>query len=87
MVSHPHRSKRRAAKAAAPVDQVASAAPTLERSYGIRVEIDRGDGWRMRQEGYLVIGYDDVLARFEGYCLQYPHRLFIDGALVREWKP
>jgi hypothetical protein len=30
MVSHPHRSKRWAANAAAPVDQVASAAPTSE---------------------------------------------------------
>lgn len=48
----------------------------------IRIEIDRGYGWQIRQEGDLDMPVAEMIATLPAYTIQYPHRLFVDGALV-----
>jgi hypothetical protein len=50
----------------------------------IRIELDRGEGWSLRQEGEFDITADDLTAQLPGYCSQYPHRAFLDGRLIAE---
>lgn len=48
----------------------------------VRIEVDRGNGWQVRQEGELAISAADLAAALPGYTIQYPHRAFIGGALI-----
>lgn len=50
----------------------------------VRVEMDRGNGWEVRQEGEIAVTAEDLANMLPGYAIQYPHRAFIDGALVVE---
>jgi hypothetical protein len=48
----------------------------------IRIEMDRGNGWEVRQEGAADVTADDLVSRAIGYSISYPHRFFLDGALI-----
>lgn len=48
----------------------------------VRIEIDRGYGWQVRQEGDADVTADQVAAQLPALTLTYPHRAFINGALV-----
>lgn len=50
----------------------------------VRIEIDCGDGWRLRQEGDADMTIGELIDLLPAYCIRYPHRLFVDGTLVRE---
>lgn len=50
----------------------------------IRIEMDRGAGWETRQEGECQITAEDLANMLPSYAIQYPHRAFVDGALVVE---
>lgn len=50
----------------------------------IRIEMDRGAGWEIRQEGAADMTADALAYMLPGYAIQYPHRAFIDGVLVVE---
>jgi hypothetical protein len=50
----------------------------------IRIEMDRGMGWEVRQEGAADITADALVAMLPGYAIQYAHRAFIDGVLIAE---
>lgn len=50
----------------------------------IRIEMDRGNGWEVRQEGETTVTADDLTAMLPRYAIQYPHRAFIDGVLIAE---
>jgi hypothetical protein len=50
----------------------------------VRIEMDRGNGWEIRQEGEIAVTAADLANMLPGYAIQYPHRAFIDGALVVE---
>lgn len=55
----------------------------------LRIEMDRGMGWEVRGEGQVPDDITDERVREEvdRYCLQYPHRGFLNGRLVHEGKP
>ncbi len=48
----------------------------------IRIEMDRGNGWEVRQEGDANVTADDLALRAISYSISYPHRFFLDGALI-----
>lgn len=48
----------------------------------VRVEMDRGDGWEVRQEGAADVTIEAIAAMLPGYTSAYPHRVFLDGNLV-----
>lgn len=48
----------------------------------IRIEMDRGNGWEVRQEGDAAVTAADLVAMLPSYTVSYPHRAFLDGALV-----
>ena len=48
----------------------------------IRIEMDRGNGWEVRQEGAADVTADALANMLPGYTVQYPHRAFVDGVLV-----
>lgn len=48
----------------------------------IRIELDRGNGWEVRQDGHADVTADDLAASAIGYSISYPHRFFLDGVLV-----
>lgn len=51
----------------------------------IRIEMDRGNGWEVRQEGEIIaITSEHLVAQLPHYAIQYPHRAFLDGALIAE---
>lgn len=50
----------------------------------IRIEMDRGTGWETRQEGECEVTADDLVNMLPNYAIQYPHRAFLDGALIAE---
>lgn len=50
----------------------------------IKVEIDRGNGWQVRQEGDCAATINELRATMPAYALSYPHRFYIDGELVGE---
>lgn len=50
----------------------------------IRIEMNRGKGWEVRQEGAATVTVEQIQAALPAYCIQYPHRAFIDGVLVAE---
>jgi hypothetical protein len=50
------------------------------------IEMDRGMGWEVRQEGAIDVTADALADMLPGYAIQYPHRAFIDGALIVEAK-
>lgn len=50
----------------------------------IRIEMDRGEGWEVRQEGDADVTAEALANMLPGYAIQYPHRAFIDGTLVAE---
>ena len=53
----------------------------------VRIEMDRGNGWEVRQEGEADMTTEAVVALLPAYAIQYPHRAFVDGVLVREAQP
>lgn len=50
----------------------------------VRVEMDRGAGWEVRQEGECDVTAAALADMLTDYAIQYPHRAFLDGALVAE---
>lgn len=50
----------------------------------IVIEMDRGMGWEVRQEGESPVTADDLANLLPSYAIQYPHRAFIAGNLVAE---
>lgn len=48
----------------------------------IRIEMDRGNGWEVRQEGEAAVTADDLASRAISYSISYPHRFFLDGVLI-----
>lgn len=50
----------------------------------IRIEMDRGEGWETRQEGSCDVTANDLANMLPSYAIQYPHRAFLDGALIAE---
>jgi hypothetical protein len=50
----------------------------------IRIEMDRGMGWEVRQEGAADVTADALADMLPAYAIQYPHRAFIDGSMVAE---
>lgn len=48
----------------------------------VRIEMDRGAGWEVRQEGAIDVTADALADMLPAYAIQYPHRAFIDGNLV-----
>jgi hypothetical protein len=48
----------------------------------IRIEMDRGIGWEIRQEGDAAVTAAELVAMLPAYTLSYPHRAFLDGALI-----
>lgn len=50
----------------------------------IRIEMDRGEGWEVRQEGAVDVTAAAMADMLPAYAIQYPHRVFLDGALVAE---
>ncbi len=50
----------------------------------IRIEMDRGMGWEVRQEGAADVTADALAASLPSYAIQYAHRAFIDGVLIAE---
>ena len=50
----------------------------------IKIEVDRGFGWQVRQEGAADVSADDLAAQLLALSIQYPHRAVLDGVLVAE---
>lgn len=50
----------------------------------VRIEMDRGDGWEVRQEGAVDLTAEALADMLPRYAIQYPHRAFIDGRLIAE---
>lgn len=48
----------------------------------IRIDVQRGADWRVRQEGDLDMPVADLVAALPAYTIQYPHRLYVDGILI-----
>ena len=48
----------------------------------VKIEMDRGFGWETRQEGDAAVDVADLVAMLPSYAIQYPHRAFLDGALI-----
>lgn len=46
------------------------------------IEMDRGMGWEVRQEGAVDVTAADLAGMLPAYAIQYPHRAFLDGALI-----
>ncbi|MGI4797659.1 MAG: hypothetical protein ACRYG8_27165 [Janthinobacterium lividum] len=72
--------------------------PDTERQHGyptrplaIRIEMNRGAGWEIRQHGEIDQDRTEVVAMIEAtidaYCAQYPHRALVDGVVVAEARP
>ena len=47
----------------------------------VRVEMDRGGGWEVRQDGHADVTVDALAALMPAYSVAYPHRAFIEGCL------
>jgi hypothetical protein len=48
------------------------------------IEMNRGDGWEVRQEGDVDVTAAALADMLPAYAISYPHRAFIDGTLVAE---
>jgi hypothetical protein len=49
------------------------------------IEMDRGAGWEVRQQGEVAdMTANHLVAQLPHYAIQYPHRAFLDGALIAE---
>lgn len=48
----------------------------------IVIEMDRGMGWEVRQQGTVDVTAQQVADMLPAYTLEYPHRAFINGTLV-----
>jgi hypothetical protein len=48
----------------------------------IVIEMDRGEGWEVRQSGTADVTAQQIIDMLPSYTIQYPHRAFIDGNLV-----
>jgi hypothetical protein len=46
------------------------------------IEMDRGNGWEVRQEGAADVTAEALVKMLPAYCSAYSHRAFIDGGLV-----
>ena len=53
----------------------------------IRIEMDRGKGWEVRQEGECAVTSEALVAMLPQYAIQYRHRALIDGVVVGECAP
>lgn len=55
----------------------------------LRIEMFRKGAWEVRSEGSVpgAAVPQDVQSILAPYCTQYPHRLYIDGALRAECNP
>ena len=48
----------------------------------IVIEMDRGMGWEVRQEGDIEITADKLASFLPSYSIQYRHRALLDGVLI-----
>ena len=50
----------------------------------LRIEINRGDGWRVCAEGEPPAGasIDQITTYLRGLAIQYAHRAWLNGVLV-----
>jgi hypothetical protein len=48
----------------------------------IRIEMDRGMGWEVRQEGNVEITADKLTSFLPSYSIQHRHRALLDGVLI-----
>jgi len=48
----------------------------------VRIEMDRGKGWEVRQEGDMNLTAEELIRLLPDYCIQYSHRVFLDGKLI-----
>lgn len=48
----------------------------------VKIEMNRGLGWEVRQEGEMPITADQVAAMLPAYAIQYPHRASLNGILI-----
>ena len=46
------------------------------------IEMDRGMGWEVRQEGAADVTADDLIATLPAYCTAYSHRAILDGVVI-----
>ncbi len=50
----------------------------------VRIEVDRGWGWTVRQQGEAYITADELAVMLPKYAIQHTHRAYRDGVLVGE---
>ena len=50
------------------------------------IEMNRGMGWEVRQEGDIEITADKLASFLPSYSIQYPHRALLDGVLIASTK-
>lgn len=50
----------------------------------VKIEMDRGNGWEIRQEGDADVSPGELSDLLPRYAISYPHRAFIDGVLIAE---
>ena len=48
----------------------------------VRIEMNRGEGWEVRQEGVSSVTADGLAMLLPSYTLAFPHRVFRDGVLI-----
>jgi sRNA-binding protein len=53
----------------------------------IRIEMFRDGAWKLRAEGQMNMTDEQVRDALHAYCVQYPHRAFVDGVMVGECQP
>ncbi len=57
----------------------------------IRIEIDRGNGWELREEGLVdaeeVTTVPQIKSDLQEYAVQYRHRAVLKGFVVAEVMP
>jgi hypothetical protein len=53
----------------------------------IWIEMDRGDGWELHQEGEADITAEQLRQRLPTYCSRYKARAFLNGFLIGEAFP
>lgn len=48
----------------------------------VLIEMDRGAGWEVRQEGAADVTFDALIAMLPAYCTAYSHRATLDGVVI-----
>lgn len=57
----------------------------------VRIEMNRGNGWEVRQSGELdqnrLAIVATIMATLPAYCVQYPHQALVDDVIVARAEP